>query len=284
MSKFCSIISDEQLYRDKSYHFDPDSSPEAWEYYRKCYTVEKWGSLKQYNLNELHFFEYFNGDYVDAPLSFYNRLNALPNEAEVTVPENNGYRFYKATRRLAGETDFNFNDIKYSRYKKMLFEQYMKNEVDQETLHKNFEKLDKCNQMHHTVLNFSLMQVMGNMQGIKSKGLFLNRKYEYLDRLDTFVYMLSCCLNKIGTDELNNDSIIQNVTAVENKEELKKYLKEFSNIYDYCKKVYFIEEKEFVDKVIESGKKPITSGKEVVGYMSLAFQFWNKKKEYLEKL
>lgn len=284
MSKFYSIISDDQLYRDKSYHFDPDSSPEAWEYYRKCYTVEKWESLKQYNLNEPHFFEYFNGDYVDAPLSFYNRLNAIPNEAEVTVTENNGYRFYKATRRLAGETDFNFNDIKYSRYKKMLFEQYMKNEVDIETLHKNFGKLDKCKQMHHTVLNFSLIQVMGNMQGFKSKGLFLNRKYECLDRLDTFVYMLSCCLNKIGTDELNNDPIIENGMAVANKEELKKYLKEFSNIYDYCKKVYFIEDKEFVYKVIEAGKKPITSGKEVVGYMSLAFQFWNKKKEYLEKL
>ena len=37
---------------------------------------------------------------------------------------------------------------------------------------------------------FSLIQVVGNMQGFKSKGLRLKtEKHEWLDRLDTFVYI-----------------------------------------------------------------------------------------------
>ncbi len=278
MTEFDKIIIDKQLYEGVSYHFDPDSSPETWEYYRKYYNVKNWSALKEYNLDKVHFFEYVNAHYVDAPLSYYNRLNALPNE--VTVIENNGYRYYEATKRLAGETDFNFNDIKYSYYKKLLFEKYMKNEVNKETLYENIANLDKCNQMHHTVLNFSLMQVVGNLQGAKSKGLILNGKYEFLDRLDTFVYILSCYLDKSGT-EFENNIIIENATYA-NRKELIDYLNEFSDIYDYCKKIYFINDKVFIDKLKESGNKPIKGGEDVVNFMSLAFQFWNKKREYLE--
>ena len=43
------------------------------------------------------------------------------------------------------------------------------------------QQLSKCKDMHHTLLNFSLMQAIGNMQRFKGiKG----------DRLDVFIYEL----------------------------------------------------------------------------------------------
>ncbi len=138
--------------------------------------------------------------------------------------------------------------------------------------------------MHHTLVNFSLLQVMGNMQDFKSKGLKLccnKNKYDYLDRLDTFIYNLN---NYFEVDDKSKDdtNLLKNSSKC-NASSLKEYLSSFKDINKYCKEVYFIDDKEFIKKLIESGKQPISSSERVVEYMDLALEFWKIKATYFDK-
>lgn len=271
---FTDIITAKQDWIGDLY-FDPDSSPEAWEFYKKYYSKQAWTS--NYNFEELHFFEFANDGsrlYVDFPLSFYNRLNALYEKSDPT--DKDGLLYYPATLRLAGETDFNFNDKKYEIFLKILFKDYKR---DKTKFYENLSKLKDCNKMHHTLANFSLTQVVGNMQGFKSKGLCLtNGKNEWLDRLDTFIYMLNEFYNK-DLGNRNEDIIIKNAGPY-NGGELLNYLNGFNSIFDYCEKVYFIKDK-LVNKLIALGSKEINTGERVVEYMDLALDFWKERVEFL---
>lgn len=174
----------------------------------------------------MHFFEYANdsrGLYVDFPLSFYNRLNALEKNIHPSLEENR-FKYYSASQRLAGETDFNFNDKKYDLFLKLLFRDY---KSDEEKFYKSLSKLKECKRMHHTLANFSLIQVVGNMQGFKSKGLRLkNGKHEWLDRLDTFVYMLND-FYRLDNEKRKLHSIIKNAGRY-NNELLLYHLNDFN--------------------------------------------------------
>lgn len=275
----------EQDYNGDRICFDPDSSPVDWEHYRKCYSENTWVELKDYNINELHFFEYINNEYVDLPLSFFNRLYALPVEAKGAIRQ--GCLYYEPQKRLAGETDFNFNEKKYNYFFKILFNDYISGDISKEELQNGIDKLKGCQKMHHTILNFSLIQCNGNLQGAKSKGLLLGSKYEYLDRLDTFVFLLDKCFKLIHDGNMKalweNDTIITNSTRVY-RGYLIEYLKRFKNVEDYCEKVYFIADTTFIRKMIESGAKPILKGTDVISYMNLAMEFWGKKEEALGKI
>ena len=68
-----------------------------------------------------------------------------------------------------------------------------------------------------------------------------------------------------------------------NKEYLLNYLNFFDDIYDYCRKIYFIEDREFVDRIIANGQKPLESREDVVRYMNLAIEYWNRKEQYFKK-
>ena len=60
---------------------------------------------------------------------------------------------------------------------------------------------------------------------------------------------------------------------------LNDLLKEYSDIYKYCEIFYTIHDKEFVKKLIENGKKPMKTAKDVENYMNLANEFWKKRKK-----
>ena len=55
-------------------------------------------------------------------------------------------------------------------------------------------------------------------------------------------------------------------------------------MYDYCKDIYLIDDKSFVDRLIESGKQPIDSRNRALEYMKLANEFWNIKKNKLKNI
>lgn len=279
MNEFRATIEIKQEWNTQKLHFDPDSSPKVWQHYKKYYSDRFW--TEKYDFEKLHFFEYINsktGPYVDLPLSFYNRMNVLKIGVNPVTREN-GLNYYQATPRLSGETDFNFNGEKYGKFLKILFKDCGSNK---EKFEENYKLLKYCNTMHHTLLNFSLMQSMGNIQGFKSKGLHIkNREYEWLDRLDTLVYKLNE-FYKLEKEKRKENIII--VNGKKNSEYLLDYLNCFSDVYDYCNKVYFISEKSFVNELIESGKKPITCTTDVVNYMNLAIAFWDKKEESFNNL
>ena len=69
------------------------------------------------------------------------------------------------------------------------------------------------------------------------------------------------------------------------------YLDTFSDIYDYCEKVYFIkitdDEKgndNFVQRLVKSGSKLFSSIEDVVNYMKMAKEFWEIKRKYFESI
>lgn len=276
--------------------WEPDSSPKAWEHYKKYYTDHR----KSYRIDNPIFFRYLGPKtYAPIPQPRDNRLYALINDAK---PDPNGY--YKACPRLSGDVDFNFGNEKYKRnqkYKKYL--NYIKKETsDKKTKEEAKELLEECRSMHHSLLNFSLMQSMGKLQGFKGEGLCLTpekaykdrkpKDYEYNDRLDTFVYYLDAYYKVENKEE---SEIVKRQRArglyTENVNALIGYLDTFSEgiespsrvIYNYCEKIYFIEDKAFIDKLIESGSERIDSIDKLMKYMKLAKEFWQKKQEYFEK-
>lgn len=63
-----------------------------------------------HNLHERQSVEYISGEYYDIPLNGFNRLTALPNGTNELRVANKGVKVFGASQRLAGDTDFNFNE------------------------------------------------------------------------------------------------------------------------------------------------------------------------------
>lgn len=269
-----------------SYCYDPDSSPAAWEYYKKVYVKD--GSLKlgktEFDANRLSHCNLEKGffsikhnswlSYKDQPIivkenqPFYNRLYALK-----TNTKRDGI-YCEAASRVGGECDFNFNEGKKTRFEKII-----KNDSNaaEESKNEALEKLDECAKMHHNLLNFSLMQAMGDLQGVKGEDEFdgFDRRF---DRFDTFVWKLSEYYSK------KSKEVLKKAKNEGNRNALCEYLDGFKNIYDYCKQVYFIDDQSFIDEVIRQGQLPITNCDNVKRYMSLAQDYWRIKYEYIQHL
>ena len=252
--------------------YEPDSSPDAWEHYKHFYKNSNlimdnydFDNLSSYtNYKELgeKCGQRYNDDWYNYANKIChnkknNRLYALDKSAK-KITDCQGVEWCCATRRIAGDCDFNFNEKKCKLFKALI------GDSEQAQI-----QLDRCKEMHHTLLNFSLMEAMGNMQAYKGSNRY--------DRFDYFIYMLDLYFKGISVDILSN-------STTENKGELIKYLNGYKDIYEYCKMVYFITDVTFVDKIILSGKKPIVDCSDVIRYMSLAEEFWTAKEfEFLKK-
>lgn len=166
--------------------------------------------------------------------------------------------------KISGDTDFNFgsgwsNSIanKYKGYLGQVPDGY-------KTMYQN--QLAICKNLFYSIVNVSLMPQTGNLQGTK-KGIGN-------DRIDTFIWALNSYYD-------GETSLLFNNATYQNTQDLKAYLNIFKNkdcdpIYKYCSQIYGIYEG-LVDELIESGKMAIDSPERVIGYMKLAYQFWNQK-------
>ena len=126
--------------------------------------------------------------------------------------------------------------------------------------------LNECSQMYHSQDNISIMLQSGHMQG--AKGAI------GLDRLDVWLLILDMKYRY-------NINMLQNHCTMENCSEIEKYLNLFDDVYDYASTIYHINS-ELVDKLIESGKRPLDSATNIITYMSLAKEFWNQKHAFIE--
>lgn len=122
--------------------------------------------------------------------------------------------------------------------------------------------------MHHTLLNFSIMPATGNMQGVKSEGYG-----DWLDRFDSFVSIID--------DYYKGKNEIILSKAGWNRKSLIKYLTYFEDVYDYFEQHYFINDEDFIKRLVESGKKYIENQNDVERYVSLAEDYWELKEKYI---
>ena len=272
-------ISELQKQGPKTIRFDPDSSPDAWEHYQQFYSHNKYLS-NHYDFQKQFFYNhydkvglktgYYNGlkwfNYVNQPLhssSEYNRLFVLKKGTKTESSESN--EFIAAANRLGGDCDFNFNEKKSSLFLEIIKSDSIASQREKDNA---IQQLSKCIDMHHTLLNFSLMQAMGNMQKFKGSNRY--------DRLDTFIYELDKYYRGVS------NSILQ-YSSQDNEPALISFLNDFKDIYEYCATFYFITEKTFVDEIIKQGSMPITNVTELVRYMNLAEKYWSKKEFFFLK-
>ena len=263
------MFDKEQEYKGQNYKFDIDSSPQVFLLFNKIYP----NSIKEkYSVSNPKFFRYFSKKdfsekgYIEAPQgNSINRLFALSNNisAKGTIRiDGQVYEIYNAVERLSGDCFFNFNTKKVSVLKRI-------EGIDE-------DKLRECVSMHHSIYNLVLLQTMGNMQSRKQQGLKLSdNMYEQLDRGDTFLYLLDCLYKNV------NEEILTASTKT-NRNILKRYLKSnFNNVYDYAEQMLQINDKNFIDRLIENGNQKVDSSN-VNQFLDLALEFWNKRKMNIE--
>lgn len=285
--------------------FEKDSSPSAWKDYRDIYKFSK--LYKIYDIENPVVFSYVrdtnherrqdfvnikNGrrnvstgkwyNYIDKPIfKKGNRLNAIRyTERDDRIPYDNSM-FYQAQLRLGGETDFNFiessrpKENKYGKFLDLLRKDYQGQVVFDEYK----QMLDDCKSRCQSRENFSLMQVMGNLQGYKGKLSLSGENYSF-DRFDSFVAKLA---EYYAGNITTIRALLEHAEAA-NAPYLISYLNQFRDVYDYCKEVYVIFDVDFINEIISSGNKSITTGEDVVRYMKLAIKYWNLKKRMFEKI
>ncbi len=253
--------------------FEPDSSPAAWGHYKKFYSKNKYLN-NNYDFSDLFFYncytdfglkrgiytdyEWFN--YLNKPLrkgSRYNRLFVL--EKDTKIKKINNTEYIVADYRLGGDCDFNFNEKKYALFSEIIESDSTASKQEKANAS---QQLASCREMHHNLLNFSLMQGIGNMQKFKGSNRY--------DRLDTFVYELDKYFRGVS------NSILQ-YSSPNNEPALISFLNDFKDIYEYCATFYFITEKTFINEIIKQGSMPITNVTELMRYMNLAEKCWSIK-------
>lgn len=273
-------ISDYQEWNGKKLYFEPDSSPEAWKHYKKYYTSD---ILREtYDFENLCFYNcykklnfktgYYNGqkwlNYVDLPKEYcskklskkdYNRIFAIEKGVNSFVKD--GIKYVAPANRLGGDCDFNFNEHKV--------------ELFGNIFGKENAQLNRCAKMHHTLLNFSLMEAMGGMQCVKGSDTY--------DRFDVFILRLYEYFSG------DNKKVLDEAKSAGNRSALEQYLEMFKqedakkSIYYYFETIYFIDDHKFVDKILEQGALDIEDSNDVARYMDLAEEFWFKKEQKLLK-
>lgn len=161
--------------------------------------------------------------------------------------------------KMAGDCIFNFNEKKIKLFKRLL-------DVE------DYPLLEYCCNNHHELCNFSFMPITGGMNN--KKGILRcnsEENYAY-DRFDLFIYELNQYYNKKPS----------RIFSRYNKGALIWYLGLFNNVYEYCQKIYMIDNKDFVDDVISSGSSAIINREIAIQYMKLAKRYWKIKSDKLK--
>lgn len=274
------FINTTQTFNDSGVlRFDPDSSPAAWAHYQQFY-LQNLYLRKNYDFVKLCFYNYydtvglktgyFDGEkwfnYVNKPIkktTDYNRLFILQKGTQTDSLDNT--EFIVATNRLGGDCDFNFNEKKCEIFVDLIKTDTTISENEKQEV---YIRLERCRNMHHSLLNFSLIQAMGNLQKFKGSNRF--------DRLDTFI----CELDKYYRGVSN--SVLRFATP-NNEPALISFLNDFKDIYEYCSTFYFISDKHFIDEIIRQGSMPIAKVDELIRYLDLAETYWSKKEFFFLK-
>ncbi|WP_192944614.1 hypothetical protein [Ligilactobacillus agilis] len=242
--------------------FDPDSSPEAWDYF-KVFNDK----IKNLNLKNKR-------------LIWENEIINIDGKSE--------------TIDIAGDCSFNFNNNKMGSFEGIKLEDFQKRKLEVcQKMHHNLLNFDLM------PVTGGMNNLKGNLKyGQENKILVhdLGRKPDNAhDRLDTFVTFIDYslkkrnelkqnipCIKEIG--EFFSNSIFTTSLKGENFGVLYDFMDNYEDVYTYCKEFYNIDSKSFIDKLVASGKKPIKDAESLNDYMDLAIDYWILKgKTFLQK-
>lgn len=161
---------------------------------------------------------------------------------------------------IAGDCDFNFNKVKVKRYQSIINKDNKYN--DKLNL---LNQLEKCSTLHNCLCNFSIMPRTGGLN------LFKGKLSQNCDRLDSLI----AAFNTYYKYSKTNEFLWINIG-------IREFLDQFDNIYDYCKKIHFIDS-DLTNELIEFGSQPINDCTSLERYMNLAEKVWASKIETWNK-
>lgn len=257
--------------------YDPDSSLRAWEYYFEMY-YEFLSNVEEEDKNLL--FEKRFGKKNKFWLSgkAYKRVVGT-----FCYFENKDYIWpYKLDScwlkegkniGIAGDCTFNFNEKKVSHFWNVI------EKDDNKENQQIKEILLLCSSMHHSPFNFSLMPTTGGLNNIKGRNA--------LDRIDVFLNTLKNIYEKIKKNEEIEEINVTKTTG----RALIHFLKCIGSFENYCKIFYQLDYEEgnkenLVQKLLDNAEeyKSIENSDQLVKYMELAVEYWEKQKEKYEKV
>ena len=106
---------------------------------------------------------------------------------------------------------------------------------------------------------------------------------------DTFIFYLNDFfehkeseLDLLNAGKYLSNSIFKDALQSFNFAELYSFLAGFKDVYKYCEFFYGID-KDFVDRMICEGKRPIVDNADLKKYMQLAEDFWGIQSEIVMK-
>lgn len=266
---------------------DPDSSEYVWNtrgVYRKLYLEDDshWKFWDMFNFENLKRKNRRLVAYAKGSNEWDYKTSVDAGKAEKW-----GKWADKGILRIAGETDINFKkdsgNKKYAYYKGLIEKSREFTDKEKE---KYLCKLAWCEKRFHSLENFSLMLVPGELNNVKGNSR---------DRMDRFIWLLNDYFEEREGNKDNSGydkyghKLFSKAKGKNYKEEYQKtcleviyeYLLLFENVYDYCKKIYKMD-KEAVGRFLESGEKEdFKTGEDVVEYMQLAEDYWKNKHNFI---
>ncbi len=141
-----------------------------------------------------------------------------------------------------------------------------------------FDRLnEQLEKVRYTPMNISIMPKTGGLNNIKKS--FGN------DRFDSFGYLLSEYYAGNKVPIINGGTVN---SKIGNRLLLARFLDSYSTVYEYFKDFYGIEDKQFINEIVEAGSHWITTKENFFEYIELAVKFWqcrleqDKIKEWLK--
>lgn len=246
-------VLETQLFNGEEKEFDPDSSPEAWDY-----------------------FKVFSGEIKDLN---WNGKRLIWERKTIDIAGDCSF-------------NFNDNKMESFKKMKLEDLQKLKLEVCQKMHHNllNFDLIPVTGGMNN--LKGNLKYDKENKILVHDLGRPSKNMHDRLDTFVTFIdYSLKKrnelkqnipCIKEIG--EFFSNSIFTTSLKGENFGVLYDFMDNYEDVYTYCKGFYNIDSKSFIDKLVASGKKPIKDAESLNDYMDLAIDYWILKgKTFLQK-
>lgn len=267
-----TMILEEKIFKG----CDPDASRYAWDNsYKKIYGYDNSFLSQIFDFDKLR---------ITGQPSKY-RYFAINRKESLNFPQ---FNKWLNKVKIGGDTDFNFKSGCKRNRKYEFYKDIIENEVSFLKLEKVkfLDQLNECKERHHSLENFSLMLVTGGLNNFKGS---LSQ-----DRIDRFVFLLNEYF-ELREDTRNYEHVVfsraiarKSKTNENNplilKDILYDYLNMFTDINDYCNKIYKISDQKLISDLIASGSKgTFKTGQDVVEYMRLAMHYWEIKARILSK-
>lgn len=257
---------------DEKNQYEYDSDKERWNYYATIYPFVDTNKI----------FPDKNGNRL---IGAFTR-----NKNEPLRQVNKGDK--ESYIEIAGDCFFNFKSGNNTKLLKFV---YNKKEPNKELV----EKLDELSKKKfHSNENCVLMPITGALNNVKNYIYIKDNTIKTngrprtsgvrFDRPDSFICLLDDFFKKEkdihdlrSAGEFFTHSIFKAALENQNFTELYDFLSPFQDIYSYCEVFLGIgKDDDFVDEMLEEGRKSLNTEEAIYNYIKLAEKFWKKREEF----